>query len=230
MDAKRDEVKTFRDVTGCDVAKEEGAEFVDFLRDPGRYRELGARIPRGALLTGPPGTGETWSASMYWSDFMQMYVRMVPARVRKVFADARARAPSIIFIDEIDAIGCLLVEMDGFSSTSNVIVLASTNRPEVLDKALTRPGRFDRKISIDTPDIKGREQKLRIYLGRLKLDEVRLHTARFAGANVRHMCNEAAILEAHQKKRVVGKEHFDAAYDRITAGLEKKHAAMSHDE
>lgn len=190
---------TFKDVAGCDEAKLEVTEFVNFLKNPSKYKKLGAHIPKGALLVGPPGTGKTLLAkatageanvpflSISGSDFIEMFVGIGPARVRDLFAQARAQSPSIIFIDEIDAIGRsrgrggfaganderestlnqLLVEMDGFSSTSGVVVLAGTNRPDILDNALLRPGRFDRQISIDRPDIRGREQIFRVHLAKV---------------------------------------------------------------
>ena len=196
---------TFKDVAGCDEAKVEVTEFVNFLKNPSMYKKLGAHIPKGALLVGPPGTGKTLLAkatageanvpflSISGSDFIEMFVGIGPARVRDLFAQARAQSPSIIFIDEIDAIGRsrgrggfaganderestlnqLLVEMDGFSSTSGVVVLAGTNRPDILDNALMRPGRFDRQITIDRPDIRGREQIFRVHLA--KVERMILH-------------------------------------------------------
>jgi AFG3 family protein len=237
-------------------------EFVHFLKNPKKYEELGAKIPKGALLVGPPGTGKTLLAkatagesdvpflSISGSDFMEMFVGVGPARVRNLFQEARQCAPSIIFIDEIDAIGRargrggfsggnderestlnqLLVEMDGFGTTSGVVVLAGTNRPDILDKALLRPGRFDRQISIDIPDIKGREQILNIYLKKLKLDKEPSHysqrlaalTPGFAGADIANICNEAALVAARCESAVITMEHFEAAIDRVIGGLEKK--------
>lgn len=261
---------SFSDVAGCDEAKQEIMEFVNFLKSPGKYRELGAKIPRGALLVGPPGTGKTLLAkatageagvpflTISGSDFMEMFVGVGPARVRDLFAQARAQAPSIIFIDEIDAIGRargragfaggnderentlnqLLVEMDGFPTTANVVVLAGTNRPDILDKALLRPGRFDRQISIDRPDINGREQIFRVHLAKLKLDKPVDHyserlaalTPGFAGADVANVCNEAALIAARRDKDAVGMEDFENAVDRVIGGLEKKNKVISAEE
>lgn len=236
-------------------------EFVHFLKNPKKYERLGAKIPKGALLVGPPGTGKTLLAkatagesgvpflTIAGSDFMEMFVGVGPSRVRSLFQDARQCAPSIIFIDEIDAIGRargsggfnsnderestlnqLLVEMDGFGTTTGVVVLAGTNRPDILDAALLRPGRFDRQISIDKPDIKGREQIFRIYLKKIKLDHEPAYysqrlaslTPGFAGADIANVCNEAALIAARSEKKQVKMEHFDAAIDRIIGGLEKK--------
>lgn len=260
----------FKDVAGCDEAKQEIMEFVHFLKSPKKYKELGAKIPRGALLVGPPGTGKTLLAkatageagvpflSISGSDFMEMFVGIGPSRVRDLFAQARQCAPSIIFIDEIDAIGRargrggfgganderestlnqLLVEMDGFGTSSGVVVLAGTNRPDILDKALLRPGRFDRQISIDRPDIKGREQIFRVYLQKLKLDKVPTYyserlaalTPGFAGADIANVCNEAALFAARDEQTQVCMKHFEAAIDRIIGGLEKKHKVISKEE
>ncbi|KAL4587320.1 hypothetical protein LXL04_000189 [Taraxacum kok-saghyz] len=258
----------FKDVAGCDEAKQEIMEFVHFLKNPKKYEELGAKIPKGALLVGPPGTGKTLLAkatagesdvpflSISGSDFMEMFVGVGPARVRSLFQEARQCAPSIIFIDEIDAIGRargrggfsggnderestlnqLLVEMDGFSTTSGVVILAGTNRPDILDKALLRPGRFDRQISIDKPDIKGREQIFMIYLRKLKLDEkqpsqysrkLAALTPGFAGADIANVCNEAALIAARCESRVITMAHFEAAIDRVIGGLEKKNKVIS---
>ncbi|KAL2635963.1 hypothetical protein R1flu_007442 [Riccia fluitans] len=260
----------FKDVAGCDEAKQEVMEFVHFLKNPAKYQEIGAKIPKGALLVGPPGTGKTLLAkatageagvpflSISGSDFMEMFVGVGPSRVRDLFAQARQASPSIIFIDEIDAIGRargrggfagtnderestlnqLLVEMDGFGTTSGVVVLAGTNRPDILDKALLRPGRFDRQIAIDRPDINGREQILRIYLRKLKLDqEVSYYSQRvaaltpgFAGADIANVCNEAALIAARNEKTTITMEHFEAAIDRIIGGLEKKKRVISKEE
>ncbi|XP_075519807.1 ATP-dependent zinc metalloprotease FTSH 3, mitochondrial-like [Primulina tabacum] len=257
----------FKDVAGCDEAKQEIMEFVHFLKNPKKYEELGAKIPKGALLVGPPGTGKTLLAkatagesavpflSISGSDFMEMFVGVGPSRVRNLFQEARQCAPSIIFIDEIDAIGRargrggfagsnderestlnqLLVEMDGFGTTSGVVVLAGTNRPDILDKALLRPGRFDRQISIDKPDIKGREQIFQIYLKKLKLDHeppyysqrLAALTPGFAGADIANVCNEAALIAARCEETLVKMEHFDSAIDRIIGGLEKKNKVIS---
>lgn len=261
---------SFKDVAGCDEAKVEIMEFVNFLKNPGKYKELGAKIPRGALLVGPPGTGKTLLAkatageagvpflTISGSDFMEMFVGVGPARVRDLFAQARAQAPSMIFIDEIDAIGRargragfaggnderentlnqLLVEMDGFPTTANVVVLAGTNRPDVLDKALMRPGRFDRQISIDRPDIIGREQIFRVHLAKIKLDKaVEYYSERlaaltpgFAGADIANVTNEAALMAARGNKDAVGMADFESAVDRVIGGLEKKNKVISKDE
>ncbi|GFP96173.1 ATP-dependent zinc metalloprotease ftsh 8 mitochondrial, partial [Phtheirospermum japonicum] len=252
----------FKDVAGCDEAKQEIMEFVNFLKNPKKYEELGAKIPKGAILVGPPGTGKTLLAkatagesgvpflSISGSDFMEMFVGVGPSRVRNLFQEARQSAPSIIFIDEIDAIGRargrggffgsnderestlnqLLVEMDGFGTTSGVVVLAGTNRPDILDKALLRPGRFDRQIIIDKPDIKGRDQIFQVYLKKIKLDHEPTYysqrlaalTPGFAGADIANVCNEAALIAARREQTLVNMEHFDAAIDRIIGGLEKK--------
>ncbi|XP_073104610.1 ATP-dependent zinc metalloprotease FTSH 8, mitochondrial-like [Elaeis guineensis] len=257
----------FKDVAGCDEAKQEIMEFVHFLKNPKKYEELGAKIPKGALLVGPPGTGKTLLAkatagesgvpflSIAGSDFMEMFVGVGPSRVRNLFAEARQCAPSIIFIDEIDAIGRargrggfsgsnderestlnqLLVEMDGFGTTSGVVVLAGTNRPDILDKALLRPGRFDRQITIDKPDIKGRDQIFRIYLKKIKMDKdpsyysqrLAALTPGFAGADIANVCNEAALIAARSEETHVTMQHFEAAIDRIIGGLEKKNKAIS---
>ncbi|KAK6244905.1 hypothetical protein QUC31_011314 [Theobroma cacao] len=257
----------FKDVAGCDEAKQEIMEFVHFLKNPKKYEELGAKIPKGALLVGPPGTGKTLLAkatagesgvpflSMSGSDFMEMFVGVGPSRVRSLFQEARQCAPSIIFIDEIDAIGRargrggfsggnderestlnqLLVEMDGFGTTSGVVVLAGTNRPDILDRALLRPGRFDRQITIDKPDIKGREQIFQIYLKRLKLDHEPSYysqrlaalTPGFAGADIANVCNEAALIAARNESAQISMEHFESAIDRVIGGLEKKNKVIS---
>ncbi|XP_017235724.1 ATP-dependent zinc metalloprotease FTSH 10, mitochondrial [Daucus carota subsp. sativus] len=257
----------FKDVAGCDEAKQEIMEFVHFLKNPKKYEELGAKIPKGALLVGPPGTGKTLLAkatagesavpflSISGSDFMEMFVGVGPSRVRNLFQEARQCAPSIIFIDEIDAIGRargrggfsgsnderestlnqLLVEMDGFGTTSGVVVLAGTNRPDILDKALLRPGRFDRQISIDKPDIKGRDQIFQIYLKKLKLDNEPSYfsqrlaalTPGFAGADIANVVNEAALIAARSDQTTVTMEHFEGAIDRVIGGLEKKNKVIS---
>ncbi|CAI5974335.1 unnamed protein product [Closterium sp. NIES-64] len=260
----------FRDVAGCDEAKQEVMEFVHFLKNPAKYQALGAKIPRGALLVGPPGTGKTLLAkatageadvpflSISGSDFMEMFVGVGPSRVRDLFAQARACSPSIIFIDEIDAVGRargrggfaggnderentlnqLLVEMDGFTTTSGVVVLAGTNRPDILDPALLRPGRFDRQITIDRPDIKGREQIFRIYLSRVRLDkEVEFYSQRmaaltpgFAGADIANVVNEAALMAARNDREVILMQDFESAVDRVIGGLEKKGKVISATE
>ncbi|CAL4973187.1 unnamed protein product [Urochloa decumbens] len=257
----------FKDVAGCDEAKQEIMEFVHFLKNPKKYEELGAKIPKGALLVGPPGTGKTLLAkatagesdvpflSISGSDFMEMFVGVGPSRVRNLFQEARKCAPSIVFIDEIDAIGRargrggfsggnderestlnqLLVEMDGFGTTSGVVVLAGTNRPDILDKALLRPGRFDRQIAIDKPDINGRDQIFRIYLKKLKLDKepsfysqrLAALTPGFAGADIANVCNEAALIAARSENAQITIQHFEAAIDRVIGGLEKKNKVIS---
>ncbi|XP_010475511.1 PREDICTED: ATP-dependent zinc metalloprotease FTSH 10, mitochondrial isoform X1 [Camelina sativa] len=257
----------FKDVAGCEEAKQEIMEFVHFLQNPKKYEELGAKIPKGALLVGPPGTGKTLLAkatagesavpflSISGSDFMEMFVGVGPSRVRNLFQEARQCAPSIIFIDEIDAIGRargrggfsggnderestlnqLLVEMDGFGTTAGVVVLAGTNRPDILDKALLRPGRFDRQITIDKPDIKGRDQIFQIYLKKIKLDHEPSYysqrlaalTPGFAGADIANVCNEAALIAARHEGATVTMAHFDSAIDRVIGGLEKKNRVIS---
>jgi AFG3 family protein len=252
----------FKDVAGCDEAKQEVMEFVQFLKAPDRFKNLGAKIPKGALLVGPPGTGKTLLAkatageagvpflSISGSDFMEMFVGVGPSRVRDLFAQARQNSPSIIFIDEIDAIGRargrggfaggnderentlnqLLVEMDGFGTTAGVVVLAGTNRPDILDKALLRPGRFDRQITIDRPDINGREQIFQVYLKKVTLDQdpsyysqrLAALTPGFAGADIANLCNEAALIAARADKAVIEMVDFEAAVDRVIGGLEKK--------
>ena len=247
----------FRDVAGLDEAKIEITEFVDFLGKPKKYVELGAKIPRGALLTGPPGTGKTMLAKacageagvpffyVSGSEFVEMFVGMGAARVRELFKEAKDKQPSIIFIDEIDAIGKkragsqrggneerdntlnqLLVEMDGFGTDANVVVLAATNMVEVLDPALTRPGRFDRSIQISLPDIGGRKEIFLVHLAPLKLDlEKRTEeeyakrlatlTPGFSGADIANLCNEAAILAARQDKKFVDPADFEMAAERV---------------
>jgi len=252
----------FKDVAGLDEAKLEITEFVDFLKKPKKYKELGAKIPRGALLTGPPGTGKTLLAKaaageagvpffyISGSDFVEMFVGVGASRVRDLFKKAKEHAPSIIFIDEIDAVGRkresriggnderdntlnqLLVEMDGFGTDTNVVVLAATNRKELLDPALTRPGRFDRNIEITLPDIEGRKQIFMVHLKPLKLDPEKTMeeyakrlatlTPGFSGADISNLCNEAAILAARKGKKYVSTEEFEAASERVLAGLEKK--------
>ena len=265
----KDKIK-FKDVAGCDEAKGEGMEFVQFLKNPAHYKELGAKIPKGALLVGPPGTGKTLLAkatageagvpflTISGSDFMEMFVGVGPSRVRDLFAQARTKSPSIIFIDEIDAIGRargkggfaggnderentlnqLLVEMDGFQTTSGVVVLGGTNRPDILDKALLRPGRFDRQITIDRPDIKGRAQIFQVHLARVKLEgEVGDYAERlaaltpgFAGADIANLVNEAALIAARGNDTAVNLSHFEQAVDRVIGGLEKKNKVISPEE
>lgn len=258
---------TFADVAGLDEAKVEVMEIVDFLKNPKKYTSLGGKIPKGALLVGPPGTGKTLLAkamageaqvpffSMSGSDFVELFVGVGASRVRDLFKQAREKAPCIIFIDEIDAIGRargknaimsnderestlnqLLVEMDGFSGESGIIVLAATNRPDVLDSALLRPGRFDRQISIDKPDLKGREHIFKVHLKPIKISEkVDIHklaeqTPGFAGADIANICNEAALIAARKGKQSVEMDDFQDAVDRVIGGLEKKNKIISPDE
>lgn len=258
---------TFADVAGLDEAKVEVMEIVDFLKNPKKYTSLGGKIPKGALLVGPPGTGKTLLAkamageaqvpffSMSGSDFVELFVGVGASRVRDLFKQAREKAPCIIFIDEIDAIGRargknmmmsnderestlnqLLVEMDGFSGETGIIVLAATNRPDVLDTALLRPGRFDRQITIDKPDLKGREAIFKVHLKPIKISEkVDIHkiaeqTPGFAGADIANVCNEAALIAARKGKSGVDMEDFQDAVDRVIGGLEKKNKIISPDE
>ncbi len=258
---------TFNDVAGLDEAKEEVEEVVDFLRNPQKYTALGGKIPKGVLLIGPPGTGKTLLAkavageakvpffTISGSDFVELFVGVGASRVRDLFKQAREKAPCIIFIDEIDAIGrargrgmvqgnderentlnALLVEMDGFAGDKGVIIMAATNRPDVLDSALMRPGRFDRQISIDRPDLKGREQIFKVHLGPIKtgddIDAGRLaaQTPGFAGAEIANVCNEAALIAARHGKSSVEMEDFNEAVDRVIGGLEKKSKIISPEE
>jgi cell division protease FtsH len=258
---------TFADVAGLDEAKVEVMEIVDFLRNPKKYTSLGGKIPKGALLVGPPGTGKTLLAkamageaqvpffSLSGSDFVEMFVGVGASRVRDLFKQAREKAPCVIFIDEIDAIGRargknmmmsnderestlnqLLVEMDGFGTDSGIIVLAATNRPDVLDTALLRPGRFDRQISIDKPDVKGREAIFKVHLKPIKVSEkVDIHrlaeqTPGFAGADIANVCNEAALIAARKGKGAVDMSDFQDAVDRVIGGLEKKNKIISPEE
>jgi cell division protease FtsH len=258
---------TFNDVAGLDEAKVEVMEIVDFLKNPKKYTNLGGKIPKGALLIGPPGTGKTLLAkavageaqvpffSMSGSDFVELFVGVGASRVRDLFKQAREKAPCIVFIDEIDAIGrargknavvsnderentlnSLLVEMDGFSGDSGIIILAATNRPDVLDTALLRPGRFDRQISIDVPDVKGREKIFQVHLQPIKkapdLDIVKLavQTPGFAGADIANICNEAALIAARKGQEEVNMQDFNDAIDRVIGGLEKKNKIISPEE
>jgi len=258
---------TFTDVAGLDEAKQEVMEIVDFLKNPKKYTTLGGKIPKGALLVGPPGTGKTLLAkamageaqvpffSLSGSDFVEMFVGVGASRVRDLFKQAREKAPCIIFIDEIDAIGRargknvmmsnderentlnqLLVEMDGFGGDSGIIILAATNRPDVLDSALLRPGRFDRQISIDKPDVKGREAIFRVHLAPIKHSEkLDIHklaeqTPGFAGADIANVCNEAALIAARKGKAMVEMDDFQDAIDRVIGGLEKKHKIILPEE
>jgi len=259
---------TFNDVAGLEEAKVEVMEVVDFLKNPKKYTALGGKIPKGVLLVGPPGTGKTLLAkavageaqvpffTLSGSDFVEMFVGVGASRVRDLFKQAREKAPCIIFIDEIDAVGRsrgknqimggnderestlnqLLVEMDGFSTDLGIIMMAATNRPDVLDPALLRPGRFDRQISIDRPDLIGREQIFKVHLKALKLAaEVDAHklaeqTPGFAGAEIANVCNEAALIAARTDKKEVEMIDFNAAIDRVIGGLEKKNKIISPEE
>ncbi|MBI5372736.1 MAG: ATP-dependent metallopeptidase FtsH/Yme1/Tma family protein [Sphingobacteriales bacterium] len=258
---------TFADVAGLDEAKVEVMEIVDFLKNPKKYTNLGGKIPKGALLIGPPGTGKTLLAkavageaqvpffSLSGSDFVEMFVGVGASRVRDLFKQAREKAPCIIFIDEIDAIGRargknammsnderestlnqMLVEMDGFGTDVGIIVLAATNRPDVLDSALLRPGRFDRQISIDKPDLKGREDIFKVHLKPIKISKtLDIHklaeqTPGFAGADIANVCNEAALIAARKNKEAVDMSDFQDAVDRVIGGLEKKNKIISPEE
>jgi cell division protease FtsH len=258
---------SFEDAAGIDEAVEEVREIVDFLKNSEKYQALGGRIPKGVLLVGPPGTGKTLLAkaiageagvpffSLSGSDFVEMFVGVGAARVRDMFQQATNRAPCIIFIDELDALGksrsgsvvgghdereqtlnALLVEMDGFDSNNGVIVIAATNRPETLDPALLRPGRFDRQVLVDRPDVAGREAILKVHVRSVKLaDDVDLRhiasiTSGFVGADLANLVNEAALLAARADKSSVSTPEFDEAVDRVTAGLEKKNRVMNEDE
>lgn len=263
----------FRNVAGMDEAKEEIMEFVQFLKEPAKYQKLGAKIPKGAILSGPPGTGKTLLAkatageagvpflSVSGSEFVEMFVGVGSSRVRDLFNEAREMAPCIVFIDEIDAIGKargrggylggggnderestlnqLLVEMDGFGSTDQIVVLAGTNRPDVLDPALTRPGRFDRMIAIDKPDLKGREDIFAVHLTPIKTHaedkpllakKLAFLTPGFAGADIANVCNEAALIAARLGSTYVEEKHFEMAIERVVAGLEKKSRVLSPEE
>jgi len=259
---------TFKDVAGQEGAKQEVQEIVDFLKQPGKYTELGGKIPKGALLVGPPGTGKTLLAkavageadvpffSMSGSDFVEMFVGVGASRVRDLFRQAKEKAPCIIFIDEIDAVGRargknpnmgsnderestlnqLLTEMDGFGSNSGVIILAATNRADILDKALLRAGRFDRQIHVDLPDLNERKAVFEVHLKPLKLDNtvdvdlLARQTPGFSGADIANVCNEAALIAARHQKEAVGKQDFLDAIDRIIGGLEKKTKIMTANE
>ena len=257
----------FHDVAGVDEAVDELREVVEFLKKPEKFRVLGGRIPKGVLLVGPPGTGKTLLAkavageagvpffSLSGSDFVEMFVGVGAARVRDMFQQAQGRAPCIVFIDELDALGktrgsgliaghdereqtlnALLVEMDGFSSTSGVIVLAATNRPETLDPALLRPGRFDRHVLVDRPDIRGREEILKVHVHDVKIDEsvdlkkVASITSGFVGADLANLVNEAALLAARKGNATVTMDEFNEGVERVTTGLEKRQRIMHEDE
>jgi cell division protease FtsH len=267
MFAQEDIDITFNDVAGIDEAVEELKEIVEFLRVPGKYQALGGRIPRGVLLVGPPGTGKTLLAkavageagvpffSLSGSDFVEMFVGVGAARVRDMFQQAGQRAPAIIFIDELDALGkvrgsgmpgghdereqtlnALLVEMDGFSSDQSVIVMAATNRPETLDPALMRPGRFDRNVLVDRPDIKGRELILKVHIKKVKCDEsvdlarIAKLTPGFVGADLANLVNEAALLAARRDRKSVSMAEFEEGFERVVAGLEKQSRVLDEEE
>lgn len=263
-----DQVKvTFADVAGCDEAKEEVEEVVDFLRDPEKFQKLGGKIPRGVLMVGPPGTGKTLLAraiageakvpffSISGSDFVEMFVGVGASRVRDMFEQAKKRAPCIIFIDEIDAVGRhrgvgmggghdereqtlnqLLVEMDGFEVNDGVIVIAATNRPDVLDKALLRPGRFDRQVTVSLPGIKGREQILKVHMRKVPLDKdvradlIARGTPGFSGAELANLVNEAALFSARKELKVVSMKELELAKDKIMMGVEHRSLVMSERE
>jgi cell division protease FtsH len=266
MDDTKERV-TFADVAGCDEAKEEVSELVDFLRDPTKFQALGGRIPRGVLMVGSPGTGKTLLAkaiageakvpffSISGSDFVEMFVGVGAARVRDMFEQAKKHAPCIIFIDEIDAVGrqrgagmgggndereqtlnALLVEMDGFEGTSGVIVIAATNRPDVLDSALLRPGRFDRQVVVPLPDIRGREQILLVHMRKVpmapdvKADILARGTPGMSGADLANLVNEAALFAARSNKRFVDMVDFEAAKDKIMMGAERRSMIMPEEE
>ncbi|HEV3010270.1 MAG TPA: ATP-dependent zinc metalloprotease FtsH [Burkholderiales bacterium] len=258
---------TFADVAGCEEAKEEVAELVDFLRDPSKFQKLGGRIPRGVLMVGAPGTGKTLLAraiageakvpffSISGSDFVEMFVGVGAARVRDMFEQAKKHAPCIVFIDEIDAVGRqrgaglgggndereqtlnqLLVEMDGFEATMGVIVIAATNRPDVLDPALLRPGRFDRQVVVPLPDIRGREEILKVHMRKVPLapdvrpDIIARGTPGFSGADLANLVNEAALFAARGNKRLVDMDDFERAKDKIIMGAERRSMVMPEEE
>jgi cell division protease FtsH len=268
FDKNTDVKTTFKDVAGLEGAKEEVQEIVDFLRNPKKYTVLGGKIPKGALLVGSPGTGKTLLAkavageakapffSLSGSDFVEMFVGVGASRVRDLFKQAKDKSPSIIFIDEIDAIGRargksnitgsnderentlnqLLTEMDGFGTDTNVIVIAATNRADVLDKALMRAGRFDRQIYVDLPDLNERKEIFKVHLKPIKviktldIDFLAKQTPGFSGADIANICNEAALIAARKNKKSVGKQDFLDAVDRIIGGLEKKNKIITPEE
>ena len=258
---------TFADVAGCEEAKEEVAELVEFLRDPTKFQKLGGRIPRGVLMVGNPGTGKTLLAraiageakvpffSISGSDFVEMFVGVGASRVRDMFEQAKKHAPCIIFIDEIDAVGRqrgaglgggndereqtlnqLLVEMDGFEGNMGVIVIAATNRPDVLDPALLRPGRFDRQVTVPLPDIRGREQILQVHMRKVPIspdvhaDIIARGTPGMSGADLANLVNEAALFAARSNKRLVDMEDFERAKDKILMGTERRSVVMPENE
>jgi cell division protease FtsH len=258
---------TFADVAGCEEAKEEVSELVEFLRDPSKFQKLGGRIPKGVLMVGSPGTGKTLLAraiageakvpffSISGSDFVEMFVGVGAARVRDMFENAKKHAPCIVFIDEIDAVGRqrgaglgggndereqtlnqLLVEMDGFEATAGVIVIAATNRPDVLDPALLRPGRFDRQVVVPLPDIRGREQILLVHMRKVplapdvKAEILARGTPGFSGADLANLVNEAALFAARKNKRLVDMDDFEQAKDKIMMGAERRSLVMPEEE
>jgi cell division protease FtsH len=263
-----DQIKTtFADVAGCDEAKEEVSELVDYLKDPSRFQKLGGRIPKGILLVGPPGTGKTLLAkaiageakvpffTISGSDFVEMFVGVGASRVRDMFEQAKKAAPCIIFIDEIDAVGRqrgaglggghdereqtlnqMLVEMDGFDGNEGIIIIAATNRPDVLDPALLRPGRFDRQVVVGLPDVKGREQILKVHMRKVPLGEgvepsvIARGTPGFSGADLANLVNEAALFAARTDKRVVSMDEFEKAKDKIMMGAERRSMVMTEKE
>ncbi len=263
-----DQIKTtFTDVAGCDEAKEDVGEIVEFLRDPGKFQRLGGRIPRGVLMVGPPGTGKTLLAkaiageakvpffSISGSDFVEMFVGVGASRVRDMFEQAKKQAPCIIFIDEIDAVGRhrgaglggghdereqtlnqLLVEMDGFEANDGIIVIAATNRPDVLDSALLRPGRFDRQIVVGLPDIRGRDQIVKVHMRKVPVADdvdsavIARGTPGFSGADLANLVNEAALFAARANKKLVSMQDFEKAKDKIIMGTERKSMVMSEKE
>jgi cell division protease FtsH len=263
-----DQIKTtFADVAGCDEAKEEVSELVDYLKDPSRFQKLGGRIPKGVLMVGPPGTGKTLLAkaiageakvpffTISGSDFVEMFVGVGASRVRDMFEQAKKAAPCIIFIDEIDAVGRqrgaglggghdereqtlnqMLVEMDGFDGNEGIIIIAATNRPDVLDAALLRPGRFDRQVVVGLPDVRGREQILKVHMRKVPLaDDIKASviargTPGFSGADLANLVNEAALFAARNNRRVVSMDEFEKAKDKIMMGAERRSMVMSEAE
>ena len=263
-----DQIKTtFADVAGCDEAKEEVSELVEYLRDPGRFQKLGGKIPKGILMVGPPGTGKTLLAkaiageakvpffTISGSDFVEMFVGVGASRVRDMFEQAKKAAPCIIFIDEIDAVGRqrgaglggghdereqtlnqMLVEMDGFEGNEGIIVIAATNRPDVLDPALLRPGRFDRQVVVGLPDVRGREQILKVHMRRVPLSPdvdpaiLARGTPGFSGADLANLVNEAALFAARGNKRVVSMVEFEKAKDKIMMGAERRSMVMTEEQ
>ncbi len=268
VDRSKQDLVTFEDVAGVDEAEEELREVVSYLSDPGRYQALGARIPKGVLLVGPPGTGKTLLAravagearvpffSLSGSEFVEMFVGVGAARIRDLFAQARERAPCMVFLDELDAVGRsrggvvamgtneereqtlnqLLAEMDGFDPKANVVIMAATNRPEVLDPALVRPGRFDRQVLVDRPDVKGREEILRVHLRQLVLEPgvdpstIARRTPGMVGADLAMLANEAALAAARRGAKAIAQQDFEEAIDRVQLGVKKTNRAMTEEE